>query len=185
MLVDAIASRTKVPAAKLWQIAANASRRYHEFSIQKRDGTPRIIAHPSRPLKALQRFLARNIYGLAPVHRAAAAYVKGSNIRANAAQHAGSKFTVRLDFADFFPSFDSESVKAFTKELCEQSSIPLSVEDLTFISNIVCRNGCLPIGAPSSPKITNAMMFKFDCSVERICNPMQIIYSRYADDIFL
>lgn len=185
MLIDSIASRTRVSREKLLRIASNASRRYHEFTIPKRDGTDRTIAHPSRPLKALQRFLARNIFGLAPVHPAATAYMKGSNIRENASRHANSRFTVRLDFADFFPSFDSTSILEFVKMLSETHSIPLTDVDLGFICKIVCRNGFLPIGAPSSPKITNAMMFKFDKDISEFSDGVGVIYTRYADDIFL
>lgn len=29
------------------------------------------------------------------------------------------------------------------------------------------------------------MMFDFDCSVDEICKPRRVVYSRYADDIFL
>lgn len=111
MLIDAIAERAKVDPDSLRRIASNASRRYHEFPIPKRDGTTRIIAHPSRPLKALQRFLARNIFKLAPVHSTAMAYKKGSSIRINAESHLDTRFTIRLDFANFFPSFDIISVK--------------------------------------------------------------------------
>lgn len=137
MLIDSIASRTRVSRDKLLRISSNASHRYHEFTIPKRDGTERIIAHPSRPLKALQRFMARNIFGLAPVHPAATAYMKGSNIRENASRHANSRFTVRLDFADFFPSFDSASILAFLKMLSERYSIPWTDSDLSFVCKIV------------------------------------------------
>ena len=185
MLIESIAARAKVDPDDLRRIASNASRRYHEFEIAKRDGTPRIIAHPSRPLKALQRFLARNIFGLAPVHPSATAYVKGSSIRNNAEVHAASHFTTRLDFSSFFPSFDSGSIKSFTREICGTNSAPLSEEDLNFVVRIVCRNGSLPIGAPSSPRITNAMMFQFDESAYHYCNVLNVTYTRYADDIFL
>lgn len=185
MLIESIASRTRVPPDKLRRIAANASRRYHEFTILKRDGTERIIAHPSRPLKALQRFLARNLFGLAPVHSAATAYMKGSNIRDNAARHAHSKFTVRLDFAEFFPSFNAASVSNFVMSLSEKHLVPLTEDDVKFVCSIVCRHGFLPIGAPSSPKITNAMMFDFDESAFQFASDLGAVYTRYADDIFV
>lgn len=185
MLIESIAARAKVDPDDLRRIASNASRRYHEFEISKRDGTPRIIAHPSRPLKALQRFLARNIFSLSPVHPAATAYVKGSSIRKNAEIHAHSHFTIRLDFSRFFPSFDELSVQSFTSEICYRNSIPISDEDLKFVVKIVCRSGSLPIGAPSSPRITNAMMFDFDNAVFSYCENANVVYTRYADDIFL
>jgi hypothetical protein len=185
VLIESIASRTRVPPDKLRRIASNASRRYHEFTIPKRDGTERTIAHPSRPLKALQRFLARNLFGVAPVHSAATAYMTGSNIRDNAARHAHTKFTVRLDFADFFPSFTAASVSNFVMGLSEKYLVPLTEEDVKFVCNIVCRHGILPIGAPSSPKITNAMMFDFDERAFQFARDSGAVYTRYADDIFV
>ena len=69
--------------------------------------------------------------------------------------------------------------------LSEIHSIPLTDSDQGFICKIVCRNGILPIGAPSSPKITNAMMFEFDKDVSDFADRMDVVYTRYADDIFL
>ena len=185
MLIEAISTRTKVPVASLRKIAASASRRYFEFTIQKRDGTERLIAHPSRPLKALQRWIARNVVGLAPVHPAATAYAKGSKISRNAELHAATKFTTRLDFREFFPSFDSVSVGEFFRKISADNSLNFSDDDINFATKIVCRSGRLAIGAPSSPKITNAMMFEFDTLVAGEAANLNAVYTRYADDIFL
>jgi len=40
------------------------------------------------------------------VHPAASAYERGMNIKRNADKHAGTRFTARFDFKEFFPSFD-------------------------------------------------------------------------------
>ncbi|MCY0153937.1 reverse transcriptase domain-containing protein [Hoeflea alexandrii] len=50
---------------------------------------------------------------------------------------------------------------------------------------MVCRYDRLTIGAPSSPSITNAMMFPFDQMLFNYCVERDLIYSRYADDIFI
>lgn len=185
MWVDAISARANVSTDALWRIANSASRRYFEFTIKKADGSDRLIEHPSRSLKALQRLISRNLVSKAPVHDAATAYSKGAKISENAVRHAGSDFTTRLDFANFFPSFDIESVRQFFREVSERNSVGLNDADLDFITKIVCRNGRLVIGAPSSPKITNAMMYNFDEAVSKLAASAGVIYTRYADDIYI
>jgi hypothetical protein len=185
MLIEIIAARTKVPVDTLQKIAASASRRYREYEIPKRTGGTRLISHPSRTLKALQRWLARNIIAVAPVHDSATAYQKGRSIRENALRHAGSAYTLRLDFKDFFPSFDAASIRHFLEETATSNGLNLSPEDIDFIIKILCKDGRITIGAPSSPKITNAMMFKFDYTLNEYALGNNIIYTRYADDLFL
>lgn len=185
MWVEAISKRTKVPEEALWRLARSASKRYFEFTIKKADGSDRLIQHPSRPLKALQRIINRNIVGTAPVHDAATAYAKGSKILKNAERHLGTEYTTRLDFSNFFPSFDSESVAQFFRETSQRNSLGLVDSDIDFVTRISCRYGRLVIGAPSSPKITNAMMYDFDSAATEIAESYNIVFTRYADDIFI
>lgn len=185
MWVEAISKRTKVPMEALWSLARSASKRYFEFTVQKSDGSDRLIQHPSRPLKAMQRIINRNIVATAPVHDAATAYTKGSKILTNAERHLGTSYTTRLDFADFFPSFDDSSVAEFFRELSNKNSLGLLESDVEFVTLISCRHGRLVIGAPSSPKISNAMMYDFDSAACEIAEQYDVILTRYADDIFV
>lgn len=185
MLIEVIATRTKVPVETLEKIAASASRRYREYPIPKRTGGTRLISHPSRTLKALQRWLARNLISVAPVHDAATAYQKGRSIRENALRHAGSSFTLRLDFREFFPSFDAASIEPFIAETAAAAQLQLTAKDMDFVLRILCRNGRITIGAPSSPKITNAMMFSFDQEMAGYASENNLVYTRYADDLFI
>ena len=41
----------------------------------------------------------------------------------------------------------------------------------------------LSIGAPSSPYLSNAIMFSFDNETQAMCNAAGVIYTRYADDM--
>lgn len=185
MLLETLSLRTRVSLDSLEKIAASASKRYKTYEIPKRTGGVRVISHPSKTLKAVQRWLTRNILSVAAVHDSATAYEKGRSIYANATRHAGSKYTLRMDFKDFFPSFDAKSVANFLRSLSREHNIPLTDDDIYFAVRIFCKNGRLTIGAPSSPKITNAMMYDFDVAVHDLIVDKNIIYSRYADDIFL
>lgn len=185
MWVEAISKRTGVPVQALWKIANSASRRYYRFEIKKADGSPRVIDHPSKVLKSLQRLIVRNIISHAPVHHCATAYKKGSSISQNAKQHANLDLTTRLDFSNFFPSFDKPSVKNFMARTCDKAGIAIDENDVEFMAKILCKNDNIVIGAPSSPKITNAMMFDFDEHVESICKNHNVVYTRYADDLYI
>lgn len=184
MLIERISIRTRVPVASLHAIARSASRRYKVYQIPKRHGGTREIAQPSKPLKAIQRWLIRNIVTIAPVHPAATAYRKGASIRENATRHAGSMYTLRMDFSNFFPTFDSASIADFLHNTLTNNNIDHDKDDMDFLLKIFCRNGKLTIGAPSSPALTNAMMYDFDQGVTDHCTAVGVIYSRYADDMF-
>ncbi|MGP9792033.1 retron St85 family RNA-directed DNA polymerase [Roseinatronobacter sp. NSM] len=185
MLIELLSRTAKIPESKLLSLAESASRRYKIYTIPKRTGGERIIEHPSRELKAIQRWIVRALINRFPVHESATAYRKGTGIRANAERHRKTKFTNRFDFSNFFPSFSQARVVQYIGEQATSVGIELSERDLEFIGNIVCRNGKLTIGAPSSPAITNTMMFEFDRRMHEVCHAKGLVYTRYADDLFV
>ena len=185
MLIELLSRTAKIPEAKLISLSESASRRYKVYTIPKRTGGERVIEHPSRELKAIQRWIVQALIGRFPLHESATAYRKGTGIRANAERHRKTKFTNRYDFANFFPSFSQARVVQYIGEQAKAVGIELSERDLEFIGNIVCRNGRLTIGAPSSPAITNAMMFEFDRRMHEDCHAKGLVYTRYADDLFV
>lgn len=185
MLVDMLAKSSKIEKSKLLSLAKGASRRYKVYQIPKRDGRARTIEHPSRELKSIQRWIIRALFERFPVHDSATAYRKGSGIRENAERHRFSRYTNRYDFMNFFPSFTQARVETFLRNESAKLGIELTEEDYFFVGNIVCRNGRLTIGAPSSPAITNAMMFDFDAYMYNHCIERNLVFTRYADDIFV
>lgn len=185
MLIESLERQSGVPRSAILRIAETASKRYKTYLIEKRSGGRRIISHPSRELKAIQRWLNGALFRSLPVHEAATAYIKGGGIRENASRHLGSSFTLRMDFASFFPSFFEQGIREFLVESCNGSGIDLTEEDVDFVCAIVSRHGRLTIGAPSSPILTNAMMYDFDAALEKRCAADGLIYTRYADDVFV
>jgi hypothetical protein len=185
MLIELLSRTAKIPETKLVSLSESASRRYKVYTIPKRTGGERVIEHPSRELKAIQRWIVRALINRFPLHESATAYRKGTGIRENAERHRKTKFTNRYDFASFFPSFSQARVVQYIGEQAKAVGMDLSERDLEFIGNIVCRNGRLTIGAPSSPAITNAMMFDFDRRMHEDCHAKGLVYTRYADDLFV
>lgn len=185
MLIETLSQRSKVSINSLEWIAKTASSRYKMYTVKKRSGGERTIEQPSRQLKAIQKWISSEVFKQYPIHECATAYSKGCSIKLNAERHIQSNFTIRLDFKDFFHSFRFRHVAEFLHEQNEVFAQGLNAKDIGFISAIVTRHGRLTIGAPSSPNLSNVMMYSFDRQVEDYAKNRDLIYTRYADDIFL
>ncbi|MCG9915757.1 MAG: retron St85 family RNA-directed DNA polymerase [Phenylobacterium sp.] len=185
MLIDRLCKQTGLTRAQIDRYAETASNRYKTYSILKRNGNERIISQPSREIKALQRWLVRVLFQHFPVHQSATAYAKGSSIRINAERHVDSNYTLRVDFQDFFSSFRSEDVGRFLSVSNQKLNFDIRLEDISIITKIVSRHGRLTVGAPSSPMLTNIMMYDFDYHLNKWACERDVVYTRYADDIFL
>lgn len=185
MLIELLQKQSGLPLSVIEHIADTASKRYKTYLIPKRSGGSREISHPSRSVKAIQRWISKVVLRHLEVHEAATAYSKGSSIRYNAECHVTSNYTLRLDFENFFPSFDMAGICGFLNSQNQLHELNLSEQDVEFVGKIVTRYDRLTIGAPSSPILTNAMMHEFDSALGQICDKRKLIYTRYADDIFV
>lgn len=185
MLLESLEKQTGLSRTKLQWYAQTASARYKIYQIPKRTSGFRTIEQPSKQIKAIQRWLNATLISRFPVHGCATAYSSGSSIRENASRHVQTNFTLRADFADFFPSFQSVHVDNFLRQVSAREGISLNEADISFVRQVVCRHDALTIGAPSSPLLTNAMMFEFDLSLWNWCAERGMTYSRYADDLFV
>ena len=61
----------------------------------------------------------------------------------------------------------------------------MTEEDISFALRISCRYGRLTIGAPSSPIISNVLMYDYDQEMSQWSHDRNLVYTRYADDIFV
>lgn len=143
-----------------------------------------MIHHPSRELKAVQRFLLDHYVSRWPVHDAAMAYRSGFSPRVNAMRHRGARFTLRLDFKEFFPSITADDLSAYLAAETSASD-GWSLEDIAFFVRIVCRNRRLTIGAPTSPALSNVICRVLDAQVFDLASQLECTFTRYADDVFL
>jgi RNA-directed DNA polymerase len=89
-----------------------------------------------------------------------------------------------MDFENFFPSIRAGDVRnLLLGNLANPAFSGLDTDDVNAIVRIVCRGDALTIGAPSSPAISNAMLYQFDTVIAEKCAEMNVTYTRYADDI--
>lgn len=164
-----------------------APNKYKVYAIPKRTSGKRIIAHPAKELKKYQRKAVEHLETVFKVHSCAYAYRKGLGIKANAECHVNSRYLLKMDFQDFFHSISDK----FFFEMCDSMNISFSKEDKRILTHLlfwrpskkVSGKLTLSVGAPSSPFISNAMMYLFDEALYSECKNQGVTYSRYADDL--
>lgn len=185
-LLNAMSLELGMLPSQLAKVIATAPLRYKVFTIPKRDGTPRVVAQPAKEVKVIQRYLISRIRGQLPVHASSAAYGVGCSIKKNAMHHVASKFILKMDFSDFFTSVKYHDLlmhlKRFIGNDYDDGAIELIARSCTWAPN---REPPLRlcIGAPSSPFLSNSMMFDFDSQVNDFALAHNVTYTRYADDL--
>ena len=184
MLLERLSLQTGRSKVQLLDFGQSAGRKYKEYLVPKRSGGFRKIEQPSKSVKAVQRWLISSLFSKYPEHQAATGYKKGSSISANAGAHAKYRYTLRIDFKDFFWSFRAEDIENFLRNT-QALGLQLSNDDIKFVVGAVCRQGRLVMGAPSSPIITNVMMYGLDSTISEACRGLGTQYTRYADDIYV
>ena len=167
-----------VPVRTLYALSNHMGRHYHTVCLPKRDGTVRRLSVPDPILKKVQRAIADIILTQYPVSRFACGYVRGSDVRKNAWYHIGKQKILKLDIDGFFDHIRYSHVKdiVFYREKY--------AEPIRVLLTMLCYYGdVLPQGAPTSPAITNIIMYRFDETVGHFCEERGISYTRYCDDM--
>ena len=166
------------PARTLYGLSNNLGKHYHNVFIPKSDGSKRKLSVPDLILKKVQRSIADNILMQYPISKYAKAYKVGSSVQKNAQPHVGKKKILKLDIEGFFNHILYSQVKntVFYKE---KFSEPIRV----LLSMLCYYKESLPQGAPTSPAITNIIMYDFDETVGDFCIKKKIAYTRYCDDM--
>jgi RNA-directed DNA polymerase len=182
-ILTRISQETGIPQNLLSLIVRSADHRYKSYTIPKASGGVRLIQHPARELKFLQRWVVSGIFKYAPIHSAATAYRRNASIRNNATIHVSGRFFLKIDFENFFASIRFADVKSLLEKVSPNLPFLLSEEDIDVVAKLVTRRGELTIGAPSSPIISNAIMYDFDDHMSHLATRWSSVYSRYADDI--
>jgi RNA-directed DNA polymerase len=183
-LVRLLSRNTGLPPNDITRIILTAPKRYKVYQIPKKSGGSREIAQPSREVKLLQRAMLQTVLADLPIHPAAKAYRLGHSVLHNAAPHAGSTPILKMDFREFFPSIRSSD----WVEYCIRQNL-FTEEDRRLSALVLFRKAKtehllkLSIGAPTSPQISNLLLFDFDTKMTGEAERRNITYTRYADDL--
>lgn len=183
ILLEQMSHSLGLPRRYLIGWASKASHAYFTYTIPKASGGVRTIHHPAKELKGLQRWLQRHVISRWPLHDSATAYRKGKSIRDNAEHHSQSRFLLKLDLEDFFPSITSTDVRRYLMK-GPPGTESWTNSDRELFCEFTCRYGELTIGAPSSPGLSNALAYDLDVLLHAIAEQYNLTYTRYADDLF-
>ena len=146
----------------------------------------RSVYRPNKKLKAYLVFLNTFVFEYLPINeRVVYSYRKGVNPHEVAFPHAHNRAFFQTDIENFFGNIGRALVKSTI--VSHKDKIPIS--DLcSYIERILdftTIDDALPIGFPTSPPISNACLTPFDDEFENYCLSSDLVYTRYADDIFV
>ena len=80
------------------------------------------------------------------------------SIASNAKSHVKKSAVVNLDLKDFFPSITGDRIHGLFRK--DPFFFPEDVTNL--LTELVCNNGTLPQGAPTSPILSNMICYRLD-----------------------
>lgn len=180
---------------------------YKQYEIPKSGGGRREINEPVEWLKILQQKIMRFLLAQRlPASPNACAYIYDKSIVDMAKPHIGKKVVIKMDLKDFFPKITPEMVvTALTQAWSFKGSrglapLPRSSKIVSLVREWCFLNNGLPIGAPTSPVLSNIVAYRMDrriagfinywrgyseCAVRRVADLRvdKIAYTRYADDL--
>jgi len=188
-------------------IVSRSTDPYRVFRTRKRRGGYRIICVPEPGLLRAQRWLNKFVLSNVPPHERSKAYATGSSILSCAHEHAGCQWLIKCDVQQFFESISEIQAYRVFRSLKYEPLV--SFELARIVTRTVESNGRmrlkrwrlkprphrgiqayddyqighLPQGAPTSPKLSNLAMRAFDENIDSISREIDVVYTRYADDL--
>jgi RNA-directed DNA polymerase len=188
-VLDRISTDLTVSRAMLVGALDLAYTRFKKIKVQKRSGGVRVMIQPAVELKLIQAWLDANVVSRLPVSPIATAFQTDTSIVKNARAHKDSLYSVRVDLIEFFPSIRGKDLIA----VLERNRLGLENwvfhRDFTDLLHKACfdKEGRLPIGYMSSPRIANCVMHDVDNSLVQTlkADPDRFgrsVLTRYADD---
>mgnify|MGYP006276509807 CR=1 FL=1 len=186
MIKDRVIQYLGIPKAEIDRIERNAPNRYKRYQIPKATGGKRTIYQPPPETKALQYSLMSLYFEDMSVHDIAMAYQRGKSSpqRATALAHSEYEYSVRIDFKDFFYSIKPVDIFSNADFVNKDNK-----SDTKFLKNCCFvyddKDWWLAMGAPSSPIISNIVLYNLDERMFRCSNKVDpnSVLTRYADDV--
>jgi RNA-directed DNA polymerase len=185
-LSELLHGATGLREEQLQRLIARSPYTYKTYLIPKKSGGVRTIAQPAKETKFLQHWLISNIFVNLPIHECAAAYKPGASIKRNAFAHSRHSYLTKFDFEAFFGSIKKNDLVSHLSRHLSGMFLVGDIEKISRLSCIYPKDGtglCLSIGAPSSPVLSNSIMYEFDSRIHDWCLVRKITYTRYADDL--
>ncbi len=161
---------------------------YQCFEIPKKSGGFRSIEDPVPPLKKIQRKLNEYLQSAYHIRRTAAAFAfqigvendkHPRNILTNAQPHLNRPYLLNADFLDFFHYVHFEDVY----QIFQGEVFDFDDELAKLLTQLTTYNGRLPMGAPSSPVLSNFATIALDNRLMQLAKENDWAFTRFADDL--
>lgn len=188
-LIKNISNELNVPSEMLYEAIGKSRKLVKHIKMEKRDGSERTVFQPSKKLKMIQYWLINNIFINLRIHASATAFINEKSIKTNATLHRENRYFLKLDFKDFFPSLAFDDLHPIIVKWLADNDVSLNEEELSEVIRLTCfyKKDMLPIGYPSSPIISNIIMYDFDSFIHSALSSDdkygEARYTRYADDL--
>ncbi|MGH9194342.1 MAG: adenylate/guanylate cyclase domain-containing protein [Acidimicrobiia bacterium] len=176
-----VAAALEVPWHQLAWLLFRTGRdgHYRSWTIKKKWGGVREIRSPRLALLRVQQRLRAILDDVYEPPASAHGFIYARSVRTNALPHVSSNLVLNLDLVDFFPSINFGRVRG----LFLAGPFNCTSEAATVLAQICCSDGQLPIGAPTSPVISNMICRRLDRELRVLAQQHGCRYTRYADDI--
>lgn len=175
--IQELAEKIGINRSYLLVLSKNHNKCYQSYYLKKRSGVRRMIDAPNSELKAIQRWVLRNILEKQPVSDRAHGFRRKRGIKTNAKFHLNRRVIMCLDIKDFFPSIKSIHVFPIFDRIFNNKDVA------EILCNLCTYKERLPQGAATSPALSNIVFRKTDDKISEICNQRGVDYTRYADDL--
>jgi len=161
---------------------------YKSFAIPKKTGGERHIEDPNRELKRTLSILNRYLQSVYLFEKSNAAYgfIVGvsndddrRNVLTNARKHVNRDYLLNIDLQDFFHHVSFSKLT----EIFTGSPFNFKTDLAEIIAGLCTYRGRLPMGAPTSPVLSNLACRRMDERLTEYCDNMLWAFTRYADDM--
>ncbi len=164
--------------------------RYRQFYIPKPDGKKRLIETPVKSLKDIQKKLSYNLQavyiGTGIIPPCSYGFILSTededhtrDIYTNAKRHVGKKWVYGLDLKDFFHCIRINRVE----HVLRQGPFHFTKNASRCLAQLVTFKGRLPMGASTSPVISNLVCVPLDRQLSALAESEGWTYTRFADDM--
>ncbi len=185
--VHALCELLNIPEQTLPQIIQSIT--YRNFKQKKKSGGYRTIEDPYNELKEIQDTLndyLQCVYFFC-LPKGAHGFVatpdndikQKRNILSNAKVHLGSNYLLNIDLLDFFHHVTDDKIHL----IFEQAPFHMEQPLIELLIQLVSYNGRLPMGAPTSPVLSNFALIHLDKVLHDLAGSKKWYYSRFVDDM--
>lgn len=160
---------------------------YYHFTVPKKDNKVRLIEAPSQNLKHFQRKLNDYLQAFYYLHQTTASqgYIirplgntTNKGVYNNALAHLGNTYMMNADFKDFFHQIKTQDVSSIFS-----SFFSFNKNTAHTLAKICTYKGRLPMGAPTSPALSNLYTIALDHELTKWSELHNAVYTRFVDDL--